>query len=817
MKRVLLVDDRQENLEYLSALLRGAGFEVEMTNQGEEALRQARMRPPDAVISDLLMPIMDGYSLLRRWRADEVLKKIPFLVFTATYSEPQDQQLAFDLGADAILIKPQEPEAILRQLGEILDRADPAVDRVRAQRGNETAILRRYNDTLFRKLQNKTRRLEESNRELLAEIFERGKIAQTQIAILNALPAHIALIDSTGMIVAVNEAWRRFAAANVLAAPDFGVGQSYLSVCESEIASSAEGASGVSEGLRAVLEGNAPAFDYEYTCDSPSERRWFHMMATPLHSGRSSGAVVMHIDVSDRKGVEQMLRESQEQYLLLLNSTAEGIYGLDLEGVCTFCNPAAARLLGFQDPVELLGQRVHKHHSHAEGRSVAIGDCRVHAPFRYGEDMHGDQEVFFRKDGSQFPVEFWSHPIRKEARVIGAVVTFLDISERRNLEAQFLQSQKMEAIGRLAGGVAHDFNNALQVVMTCSEMLDDLLLGRPLESGYVKEIQAASQQGAWLTRHLLAFSRNQLVRPVLLDLNVVVAGIEAMLRRIIGADITLTTNFHPDVCGFEADAGQVEQILMNLVVNARDAMPHGGELCITTSIIDSAGEMRDLSPMAAPRPHVLLSVRDSGCGMNPYSLSKLFEPFFTTKEAGKGTGLGLSTVYGIVKQHGGYIEVDSKPEQGTTFLVYFPATAALLTKMAQAPPSERQRGGGESILLVEDEKSLLSMVGTTLRAHGYKVREANTGVAGISLGDSQGVQIDLLVTDVILPDLSGPQVAERLLQVHPAMKVLFISGYTDDYISYPAVVDGETLLLEKPFSIGALLTRIREALDRSLK
>jgi CheY-like chemotaxis protein len=256
---------------------------------------------------------------------------------------------------------------------------------------------------------------------------------------------------------------------------------------------------------------------------------------------------------------------------------------------------------------------------------------------------------------------------------------------------------------------------------------------------------------------------------------------------------------------------------MNLVVNARDAMPHGGELCITTSIIDSAGEMRDLSPMAAPRPHVLLSVRDSGCGMNPYSLSKLFEPFFTTKEAGKGTGLGLSTVYGIVKQHGGYIEVDSKPEQGTTFLVYFPATAALLTKMAQAPPSERQRGGGESILLVEDEKSLLSMVGTTLRAHGYKVREANTGVAGISLGDSQGVQIDLLVTDVILPDLSGPQVAERLLQVHPAMKVLFISGYTDDYISYPAVVDGETLLLEKPFSIGALLTRIREALDRSLK
>jgi CheY-like chemotaxis protein len=214
---------------------------------------------------------------------------------------------------------------------------------------------------------------------------------------------------------------------------------------------------------------------------------------------------------------------------------------------------------------------------------------------------------------------------------------------------------------------------------------------------------------------------------------------------------------------------------------------------------------------------VLLSVRDSGGGMDPYTLSKLFEPFFTTKEAGKGTGLGLSTVYGIVKQNGGYIEVESKPEQGATFLVYFPATTALLTKAPQAPQPERRHGGGESVLLVEDEKSLLSMVGTTLRAHGYKVREANSGVTGISLGDDQDVEIDLLVTDVILPDLSGPQVAERLLHVHPAMKVLFISGYTDDYISHPAVVDGETLLLEKPFSIGALLTKIREALDGTTK
>jgi PAS domain S-box-containing protein len=681
----------------------------------------------------------------------------------------------------------------------------------------EISLLNRYNDALFRKLEDKTRQLEESNRELLAEIFERGKIAKTQIAILNALPAHIALIDRAGVIINVNEAWRNFAVTNVLASPDGGIGQNYLSVCDTAVGSCAEGASGVSDGLRAVLQGDSPSFEQEYICDSPGERRWFRMMATPLQSDRSSGAVVMHIDVSDRKGAEQMLRDSQEQYLLLLNSTAEGIYGLDLDGLCTFCNPAAARFLGFENPDEMLGRRVHEqhHHSRADGRSVPIGDCLMHNAFRSGEAVHGDGEVFFRKDGSQFPVEYWSHPIRKGTKVIGAVVTFLDISDRRNLEAQFLQSQKMEAIGRLAGGVAHDFNNALQVVMTCSEMLDDLLAGRPLEREYLREIQAASKQAAWLTRHLLAFSRKQFVRPVPLDLNMVVIEIETMLRRIIGADITLDAHLDPEVCSIEADGGQIEQILMNLVVNARDAMPRGGKLLICTSILDLDNKARQLSPTMVPGRYVLLSVRDTGCGMDAYTLSKMFEPFFTTKEAGKGTGLGLSTVYGIVKQNGGYIEVASKPDEGTTFLIYFPAKSPLLSNSPEAPQPVG-RGDGESILLVEDEHALLSTVGATLRAHGYNVMEASTGGTGLALGDDPTVQIDLLITDVILPDLSGPQVAERLLKARPALKVLFISGYTDDHISYPAVLDGRTLLLEKPFSIASLLTSVREALRASI-
>ena len=816
MTRVLLVDDRSENLEYLSAVLKNGGFQVEVTHQGEEALATARQNPPDAVISDLLMPVMDGYTLLRHWRADPVLKTIPFLVYTATYTEPQDEQLAQELGADAFMLKPLEPEILLQRLREVMSHPGaPLAHAVQGSNDEETVLLKHYNEALIRKLEQKTQQLERSNRELLREIFERGEIAQTQIAILNALPAHIALLDATGIIITVNESWRGYAAANGLVSPDFGVGQNYLLVCDRATDSGNEDAPNVAAGVRLVLRGESAAFVHEYPCHSPTERRWYRMIVAPLHKYRSSGAVVMHIDVSDRKGVEQRLIDSQAQYLLLLNSTAEGIYGLDIDGRCTFCNPAAARLLGLQTPDEILGQRVHEqhHHSRADGRTVPLGDCRVHGAFREGSDTHGTDEIFFRKDGTQFPVEYWSHPIRRGTEVIGAVVTFLDISERRSLEAQFLQAQKMEALGSFAGGVAHDFNNAIQVVLTCSELLDELLVGRALEREYIQEIQAAGKQGASLTRHLLAFSRKQLIRPALLDLNVVVGDIQPMLRRMIGANVTLTTDLDPSLCAIEADAGQMEQILMNLAANARDAMPGGGELIISTSTTDWGEEVRHRHPRVPPGRYALLTVRDTGSGMDSATLSRVFEPFFTTKEADKGTGLGLSTVYGIVNQSGGHIEIDSKPDAGTGFHIYFPAATVATTPTQRAQQPDRRRGGTESVLLVEDERALLSLVSSTLRANGYAVTEANTGRAGIAHGNAPDTRIDLLITDVILPDFSGPQVAQQILKTHPLMKVLYVSGYTDDHLSPSAVAEAGTLLLEKPFTVTALLTKIRQALD----
>jgi PAS domain S-box-containing protein len=679
MTQVLLVDDKAENLEYLAVLLRGNGFTVECARNGVEALDKGRQNPPGIVISDLLMPVMDGYTLLRHWKHDPVLRATPFVVYTATYTEPADEQLAMDLGADAFVLKPEEPESMMRRIQEVLGRPIArATDMAKLAALEQTVLLSQYNDALIRKLEQKTHQLETANRELQRQIFERSAI-------------------------------------------------------------------------------------------------------------------------------EQRLRDSKGQYLMLLNSTAEGIYGIDRDGLCTFCNPAAARFLGYDDPREIVGQPVHAkhHHSRADGTGLVAGECPVHEASLDGKAAHGDGEVFFRKDGSQFPVEYWAHPIHRGDEVIGAVIAFLDVSERKNLESQFLQAQKMEAVGRLAGGVAHDFNNVMQVVMTCGECLEDLLTSRPAELAYVREIRAAGERGAALTRHLLAFSRKQLVRPTMLDLNAVVSDVQLLLRRMIGEHITLTTSLNPEIDPVEADAGQIEQVLMNLAVNARDAMPDGGQLFIGTSMTGVPGK---------PERHVLMTVRDTGSGMDPQTKSKIFEPFFTTKDASKGSGLGLSTVYGIVKQSGGFIEVDSAPAQGSEFRVYLPG-ASQVSLQPQRPPTPDKRGGAETILLVEDEESLLSLVSKVLRTQGYTVLEANCGRAGMDLAGQPGLHIDLLVSDVILPDFSGPQVAERLLQLHPELKVLFVSGYTDEYISTSGVLQGDTLLLQKPFDIASILARVREALD----
>lgn len=548
MTRVLLVDDKDENLYYLSALLGAHGYVVDTARQGAEALLKARQSPPDVVVSDLLMPVMDGYTLLRHWKSDPRLRLAPFVVYTATYTDPADEQLARNLGADDFVLKPAEPDAFLARLRAVEGQvARPPLD-------DGGARLREYNDALIRRLEAKTAQLEEANRAL---------------------------------------------------------------------------------------------------------------------------------------------------------------------------------------------QR--------------------------------------------------------------------DIAQRELTEAALRQAQKMEAVGRLAGGVAHDFNNILSVILTYAELL---LEDVPADSSLrpeLEEIQRAGQRATELTRQLLSFSRHQVVQPRVLELSAVIRGMERLLRRLLGEDIELVLRL-PVCANVHADPSQVEQIVMNLAVNARDAMPRGGVLTLELADVELDSAHAARHPGSIPGPHVVLTVRDDGVGMDAAVRERMFEPFFTTKEPGKGTGLGLSTVFGIVRQSGGHLEADSHPGDGATFRVYLPRTARA-PETEPAPGRPAPQPGAETLLLVEDDEQVRAMMAAVLRRSGYRVLDARHGAEALSICERQAAPIALLVTDVVMPGMSGRELAERIQAVRPELRVLYISGYTEDAIVQHGVRDAGIAFLHKPITPDALLRKVRQVLD----
>jgi nitrogen-specific signal transduction histidine kinase/ActR/RegA family two-component response regulator len=390
--------------------------------------------------------------------------------------------------------------------------------------------------------------------------------------------------------------------------------------------------------------------------------------------------------------------------------------------------------------------------------------------------------------------------------------TFEDITERKLLEDQLRQAQKMEAIGQLAGGVAHDFNNAIGVIVGYSALLKDGLSSNETLNRYADEIDKAGHRAASLTRQLLAFSRKQVIQPTVVDLNALVGETEKMLRRLIGEDIELVLVRMPGLGRTRLDVGQVDQILMNLAVNARDAMTNGGKLVIELSNAELDETNLARRSYAKPGSYVMLSVSDTGCGMDKETQNHIFEPFFTTKGPGQGTGLGLSTVYGIVKQSEGYIWVYSEPGKGTTFKIYFPRIEAAAEPIKRVDTSEIPRGS-ETILVVEDDEAMRALTRTCLESGGYSVLDVSNGEAAIRAVTENGGAIHLMVTDVIMPGISGRHLAESVLLVGPKMKILYISGYTADLIARQGILEKQVALLEKPFTKGALLRKVREILD----
>ncbi|MBI1941423.1 MAG: response regulator, partial [Acidobacteria bacterium] len=422
-----------------------------------------------------------------------------------------------------------------------------------------------------------------------------------------------------------------------------------------------------------------------------------------------------------------------------------------------------------------------------------------------------------RKDGKLYEAESVISPVRDGAgNVVNYVAVQRDVTHERQLEEQLRHAQKMEAVGRLAGGIAHDFNNLLTIIAGYGQLVADQMDEKDPLAGHVGEIRKAADRAASLTRQLLAFGRRQVLAPRVLDLNAVVSDTEKMLRRLIGEDIELVASRGGNLGRVRADPGQLEQVLLNLAVNARDAMPRGGRLTLETANVELGEDYAASHYPVKPGRYVLLAVSDTGTGMDAETLSHIFEPFFTTKEQGKGTGLGLATVFGIVKQSEGHVTAYSEPGQGSTFKIYLPRVGE------ETGPAELKTGrpaslprGEETILLVEDEGALRSMVRGVLQSHGYKVLEARNGEDALSVCEQLKGRIHLLLTDVIMPEMSGPQLADRLAVFHRDMKILYISGYTDEGIIHHGILDAGTNFLQKPFTPEALVRKVREVLGNS--
>jgi PAS domain S-box-containing protein len=671
MPRVLIVDDDEGILFYLRTLLEASGYHVETAVDGAEALAKARCSPPRLVISDLLMPVMDGYALLRRWKLDEKLRDIPFVVYTATYTAPEDEDLANNLGADAFIVKPMEPEQLLTRIRAVRSNA-AGVRSAHMASADDQEIVKQYSAALVRKLEEKTIQLEVANRALQQEIAER-KLADMRLE---------TLIEQANIGILVHR--------------DF----------------------------RPILANGEMARIFGY-------------------------------------GSRDEIRNMPDCRLLVAEGEWERIEACNKERL--------------------------------EGGDVAAF-----------YDLKGR-----RRDGTLIDLENRAFAIQWDDRL--AVCSMLtDVTQQRKVEAQLRQSQRLEAVGQMTGGIAHDFNNLLTIIIGNAELIEEA--GDPHLRGLAEVARTAAERGAELTSRLLAFSRQQPLDPKATDINLLISRMDGLIRRAIGGQLEIRTVLPGNLWPVFVDPSQLENALLNLAINARDAMPDGGRLTIETGNIrmDDAA-VADRGGLA-PGDYLLVTVSDTGTGMDRDTLARAFEPFFTTKEVGKGSGLGLSMVYGFVAQSRGHVRIHSEPGRGTTVRIYLPRAAE---GVALAEPELRDGSlprGSEKILLVEDDAMVREMVMVQLRALGYRVVSAVSGSQALEVLRREG-GFDLLFTDVVMPGgLNGRQLADEARKLTPGLRVIFSSGYADGAVDYHGRLDQGVHLLNKPYRRRDLAMRVREAL-----
>jgi two-component system cell cycle sensor histidine kinase/response regulator CckA len=536
---------------------------------------------------------------------------------------------------------------------------------------------------------------------------------------------------------------------------------------------------------------------------------WFDLRMSPV----PQGVLILSVDVSEQKAAEEELRRSREDLATTLECIAEGVVTTDVDGHVTGMNPAAEALTGWTSAEARgrpLGELI-QFEIHGTGATVEHPVERV---LREGPRTgFANDTVLVARGGKRIPIDGSAAPIREATGPTrGVVMVIKDVREEYELAAMLRHSQKMEAVGRLAGGMAHDFSNVLSVIAGYGDLLlESASDGDAVRTGLTEIIKAA-ERGASLTDQLLSLSRKRVYEPDVLDVTEIIGGMETLLRRLIGQDIELITKLAPDLHRVRFDAGQIEQIILNLSANARDAMPAGGRLVIETGNVELDEHYAHTHPGARAGPHVMIAVTDTGEGMDEATKERIFEPFFTTKATGKGTGLGLSTLYGTVSQAGGNIWVYSEPGRGTTFKVYLPRAEDVVTKTAPQVTEEATHAGHETILVVEDEPAVRGLIRKVLAGSGYAVLLARSAEEAVQVAEAHDGPIHLLLTDVLLPGTGGPELARRLGGARQDLRIAFMSGFTDDAMMHQGVLEPGMAFIEKPLTSRALLEKVRELL-----
>jgi PAS domain S-box-containing protein len=821
-KTVLVVDDDPAQRRLFEASLSSAGFRVITAESGERALQLSTELIPDAILSDVLMPGLDGFGLCRAVRANAALKDVPVVLMSAHYLEREDHELGERFGATRYVSRTAGVEQVL---GALLDafEAPSAPPRPGAD-DPQTAHLKRVARQLERQAGAGQALSRQVSRQatVLSVLNGFSESLSRQVAPENTLQHTLAeCLDAAGLSVGailLKKAAGNLTLETQLGAPSLADPSRHAELFERAMVEPgmvlpSDNAGAAGDALLAELEVRSALALPIVARDETFGVLLLASNRTDLADADRQEFVRGMRSVSRQLGQSLALSASfakltaaKRRYRALLENAHDAIAVLTPEGTVLEVNRSCERMLG-RSRAELVGQTLAElAPEESRGvyttefvRSLADGGGRV-TPGRLR-----------RPDGTTLHVEL----SRTVVDVGGGERVVLsmgrDISDRVRLEEQLRQSQKMDAVGQLAGGVAHDFNNLLSIILSYTTLaLDQLKPSDPLRSD-IEQVKRAGERSAELTRQLLAFSRRQVLEPRVLDLNVAIKGAESMLRRVLGEDIELSMLTFTPVGAVLADPGQVEQILMNLLVNARDAMPRGGKLSIETADVTLDAAYASQHHEVTPGRYVMLAVSDTGVGMDSATLNRIFEPFFTTKEEGKGTGLGLATVFGIVKQSGGHIWVYSEPGRGSTFKIYLPRVEQTPEALTLAAPAATV-GGSETVLLVEDHEQVRAIARTILGRNGYNVLEAQNGGEALLVCEQYEARIHLLITDVVMPRMSGKQLAERLAPLRPDMKVLFMSGYTDNTIVHHGVLDAGVVFLQKPITPSALLGKVREAL-----